>query len=84
MKKAYQKPMVVVENYQLTQSIASCGNIVSLYDSGCILTSGLPSQWKDFATLGYFMEGYCDYFFVGMDKFDGVCYHTNAGNPFNS
>ena len=84
MKKAYQKPMVVVENYQLTQSIAACSSIVSLYDSKCFLKSSLPSQWKDLAYIGYFMEGYCDFFPSDMDVFDGICYHTNAGAAFTS
>jgi hypothetical protein len=39
MKKRYEKPMVAVDLYKLTQSIAGCAISVGLLDSGCFLNS---------------------------------------------
>lgn len=85
MKKAYQKPMVIVEDYQLTQSIASCVTNIGLYSSECVKNDpDATNQMKDLAWSGFFMEGACDDYPTGMDAYDSICYHTNANAAFTS
>lgn len=85
MKKQYEKPMIAVEYYQLTQSIASCSTKIGFLDSECVLKDpdAVP-QMKDLAGIGFFVDGHCDIFPEGTDGADGICYHTSANAAFNS
>lgn len=91
MKKKYQKPIVCVEHYSLTQSIASCTGIK-------IRANGIPGRadvladpdatntMKNLARIGGFLEGGAgcvNNLSSYVDK-DGVCYHTNINAAFNS
>lgn len=86
MKKAYVKPTLVVELYQLTQSIAACETKIGFKSSECVIndTDGPTDQMKDLAYDGWFLSGYCDDSAEGMDGLDSICYHTNANAAFTS
>lgn len=85
MKKPYEKPILAVEYYQLTQAIASCATKIGLYDSNCVLKDpDSTSQMKEFAAIGWFNAGYCMESASGMDGFDSICYHTNLNTAFSS
>lgn len=85
MKLKYEKPMLAVEYYRLTQAIASCVTKIGFMDSECVIEDPDATwQMKDFALSGYFNSGYCRDAAEGMDGYDGICYHTNANSAFNS
>ena len=88
MKMKYEKPMVAVERYELSQSIASCA--IKMGPSGtnyCILnnTVGLE-EMRDWAYHGYFTgsAGGCDFTPDIDQEFDGICFHTQATATFIS
>lgn len=84
MKKTYEKPMLAVEYYQLTQTIASCATKIGMLDSNCVKKDpDATPQMKDLAYSGFFIEK-CDLSASGMDGLDGICYHTNANAAFSS
>ena len=86
MRKNYEKPMFAVEEYALTQNIASCMTKIGLASSDCVLKDDdATSQMKDFAMAGYFAgTKVCSVSSEDMDGFDGICYHTNANAAFSS
>ena len=85
MKKQYEKPMLAVEYYQLSQSIAACVTKIGFLDSECVKKDpDATNKMKDLAWSDYFAEGNCSAFPVGMDEYDSICYHTNANAAFNS
>lgn len=85
MKKHYQKPMIAVEHYELTQSIASCSLKIGFLDSECVLKdSDSTTQMKYMALDFMFTSGYCvNSPLIGNDE-DGICYHTNMNAAFSS
>lgn len=85
MKMKYEKPLVAVEHYELTQTIAACAAKVGFLNSACVLDDPTATnEMKGLAQIGWFVEGYCDLFTVGGSTEDGLCYHTNANTAFNS
>lgn len=85
MKKQYEKPMLAVEYYQLSQSIAACVTKIGFQNSDCVKNdSDATNEMKDLAWVGYFVQGSCDVSPDGMDDYDSICYHTNASAAFNS
>ena len=86
MKKTYTKPLLAVEHYELTQTIASCATKIGFTNSGCVIKDpDATNQMKDLALSGFFTEqGSCDIYAIGMDGADKICYHTNASAAFNS
>ena len=85
MKKQYEKPMLAVEYYQLSQSIAACVTKIGFLDSGCVKNDpDATDKMKDLAWSDFFTEGGCKDFPTGMDENDSICYHTNANAAFNS
>lgn len=86
MKKKYVTPMIAVEHYELTQTIASCATKIGFLDSDCVKNDPqATAQMKDLAWSGFFTEqGNCDVYAVGMDNYDSFCYHTNVNAAFNS
>ena len=85
MKKTYTTPTIVVEHYELTQSIAACATKIGMNDSACVFNdSDSTVQMKDMANGFFFREGFCDFAAIGTDEYDGVCYHTNANAAFTS
>ena len=85
MKKKYVTPMIAVEHYELTQSIASCATKIGFLDSGCVLKDpDATFKMKDLAKTGTFAVDHCSDPAIGMDEYDSICYHTNASAAFNS
>ena len=86
MKKTYIKPLLAVEHYELTQTVASCtGMKIGFSSSECVLKDpDSTNQMKDFAKIGFFLGGSCTIFANGMSEKDGICYHTNTNAAFNS
>ena len=85
MKKQYEKPMLAVEYYQLSQSIAACETKIGFLDSACVINdSDATSKMKDLAYSDYFVEGACEDYPEGMDAYDAICYHTNLNAAFSS
>ncbi|MBR5126534.1 MAG: hypothetical protein IKU68_07350 [Oscillospiraceae bacterium] len=86
MRMPYEKPMMAIERYELTQTIASCATKIGFLDSDCVKNDPeATDQMKSFAWDGFFTEpGGCIEFAEGMDGFDSICYHTNVNAAFNS
>lgn len=90
MKKTYTKPLLAVEHYELTQTIASCATKIGFLDSQCVKNDiHATNHMKDLAWSGFFAQGSdahkgCDMFSDGTDPYDGICYHTNINAAFNS
>ena len=86
MKKLYEKPMMAVEYYELTQAIASCGvNVGSVNELCVVASSNVPDGYKNFASaFGMFVTGYCRDDDWDVPENDGVCYHTATSMMFTS
>ena len=85
MKKKYVSPMVSLERYELTQTIAGCQTKIGFLDSECVIKDpDSTNKMKDLAYSDYFVEGSCENYPIGMDEYDSICYHTNANAAFNS
>ena len=83
VKKQYEKPMLAVEYYQLSQSIAACATKIGFLDSDCVKNDpDATNKMKDLAWEDYFVE--CIESPTGMDDYDSICYHTNTNAAFNS
>ena len=77
MKKIYEEPMIVVEQYALTQNVANCSIKVGSTGDTCILSDpDVPPRYKDWIVAGRPGDG--------MSEEDGICYHTSAGTMFSS
>lgn len=85
MKKKYERPVIEMERFQLTQQIASCGAIkINLTDGPCVLEDpSATDEMQRLALVGFFMDG-CDMIATGMDVSDGVCVMTNVNVAFTS
>jgi hypothetical protein len=89
MKMKYEKPMVAVDLYQLTQSIAGCSIKVNYVNSGCFMDSpNTTVDMKALASVGFFVDGACLLTAVAGTTYDGaengVCYHTNVNGALLS
>lgn len=86
MKKHYEKPLVAIEYFELTQTIASCNIKIGFLDSACVRNDpDATSEMKNLAMQFYFTSGYCGKVpNFGTTPEDGVCYHTNLNSAFNS
>lgn len=86
MKLKYEKPLIAVERYALSQAIASCPTKVGFGDNVCMAKDDdVPTLMQEMASYGYFGEGRCVMEATGYeDNYDGVCYHTNVGLLFCS
>lgn len=86
MKMKYEKPMVAVDRYELSQSIAGCNINVGLIDSACFLEDkDVPPQMKELAAQGWFIDpSGCMFITVEGATYDGVCIHTQANGALRS
>ena len=84
MKRNYVTPVIAVEHYSLTQSIAACGIKINVLNTECVLNDSDSSQYMinmaQYA--GWFMD--CPTMAEGMDPTDGFCYNTSANATFAS
>ena len=85
MKIKYEKPMVAVERYELSQAIAAC--VIKIGPSGsqyCIQNDPWPpDEMRSWAFNDYFAHDCSEIVNVGQ-TFDGICYHTQALATFQS
>lgn len=87
MKKPYEKPLLAVEHFALTQSISSCAGIkINSVDALCVLKD--PDSTNVMRNLAH-RKGFLNP--CGIDgkdlsghMYDGVCYHTNINAAFTS
>ena len=86
MKKKYVTPVIAVEHYEVTQTIASCATKIGFLSSECVKKDpDATYQMKDLAWSGFFIDNNnCVEYPEGMDGFDSICYHTNLNAAFNS
>lgn len=85
MKMKYEKPIVAVDRYELSQSIAGCSISVGATSRMCFLkTPGIPNAMKSFAYHGWFADSSCTYRVVAGTEYDGFCYHTQANSALTS
>lgn len=85
----YEKPIVLIEHYALTQTIAACTGIKILSPSGIVTSADVMKNpdstiiMKTFARQGGFLGG-CEWNLTGETGNDGICYHTNINAAFTS
>ena len=86
MKKKYEKPLIAVENYVLSQAIASCSTRIGFNSSACVFDDvDAPDGFRNLAAYGYFTaDGKCYFEPVIEDVRDNICYHTSANAMFQS
>ena len=83
-KKQYTKPEMLVERFELTQMLSSCGTLIGLTNSACVMAdSDATPRLKNFAKIGYFLGG-CSRYWDGDETFDGICFHTSSNLMFSS
>lgn len=85
MKKKYERPVIEMERFQLTQQISSCGAIkINLTNAACVQESASATdEMKRLAYAGFFMDG-CSLKATGMEDSDGFCVMTNVNVAFSS
>lgn len=84
MKKSYDKPRLLVERFELTQHLSSCGISLNSTDTACIINSPAATpEMKDLAIQGYFSAGCPRQPVVGF-VYDTFCYLTASGLAFGS
>lgn len=84
MKMKYEKPVVAVDRYELSQAIAGCSIRVNSADSLCFLKDpDVPGIAKSYAANGWFVEGCVLTTIAGMN-YDGMCYHTQVNAALKS
>lgn len=90
MKKTYQKPEVCVENFLLSEMIASCDyRITAQTSSNCATNVDEDTLMNGWKALGLFSDGSCtDQVGYGDELiWEGtkLCYHTSSStNVFSS
>lgn len=86
MKKKYEKPLIAVENYVLSQAIASCSTRIGFNSSACVFDDeDAPDGFRNLAGIGYFTaDGKCHFKPDTADVYDNICYHTSANAMFQS
>jgi hypothetical protein len=88
MKIKYEKPLVAVERYELSQAIAGCITKIGPNGSNaCIRTDpDTPGAMRSDANRGYFADNTCLPMFIVNQgaMYDGICYHTQANATFPS
>lgn len=85
MKMKYEKPIVAVDRYELSQAIAGCSIRVNSVDSLCFLKDpDVPAITKSYAANGWFTEGNCALQTIAGMNYDGMCYHTQVNAVLKS
>ncbi len=87
MNRIYEKPMVLVDRFELTQTIAACVTKIGFVNSDCVFKDAdSPIDAKRLAYAGWFTAGNCGdkYVITGMASNDGICYHTSTNAMFSS
>ena len=88
MKMKYEKPMVAVDRYELSQAIAGCNAIkVCLEGNACFLRDpDVPAITKAYAANGWFTSSAKDCLIKTVNgvTYDGICYHTQVNGALVS
>ena len=86
MKKQYERPVIEMEDFQITQQITSCGSMkINALSAECVLESRFATaQMRRLALAGSFLDNSCAKSVVGMDVGDGICVMTNVNVAFTS
>ena len=84
MKRSYVTPAIAVEYYDLTQSIAACMTKINSLSSQCVIEDSDSGAMRDWAEVGWFVDGNCTEAAEGMEFDDGICYHTSVQIAFTS
>ena len=84
--KKYEKPLIAVENYVLSQAIASCETKIGFVSSACVIDDeDAPEGFRNLAGIGCFTaDGKCFFEPKITDQNDNICYHTSANAMFQS
>ncbi len=87
MKLKYEKPIVVLERYALSQGIASCDMVAG--PSGnyyCFPNGNVSDKAVDWWLQGTFVskELGCNNVINQGQDYDGICYHTSINTVFIS
>ena len=80
MKKTYQKPRIMIEEFSASEIIATasgCGAVVTLMESGSQCTSDNSFIAEAFA-VGFFSDK-CETPY-SYEEYDGICLHGPADN----
>lgn len=90
MKMNYEKPLVAVERYELSQAIASCITKIGFTNSTCVIDDrDAPFKMKQYAELFGMFSTDCTVeitttsFAEGVSE-DGICYHSTINSAFTS
>lgn len=84
MKRSYEKPLLFVERFELTQMLSSCNVLIGLNNSQCVLDDTDSSlRMKSMAQYGVFLGG-CEIQRQGVDSEDGMCYIAASNMVFSS
>ncbi len=85
MKKPYQKPSVLFENFRLTQQLANCNGVrISFDDAKCVFKDpDATPEMKSIAAQGAFNSDACAWR-PNYQTNDGLCYFSNMHLVFSS
>ena len=85
MKKHYERPVLMVERFELTQRLSNCAVMIGLNDRACVMQDEDSNIiMKNLAAMGYFAGEFCISSPEGMDFDDGMCYHISINTVFSS
>ena len=84
MKKVYEKPQILLENFALTQQIAKCNTVqISSTDEMCVFRDpDATADMRRLAAQGMFNTGCTVYY--KQQSGDGLCYFHNMHMVFTS
>ena len=85
LKKVYEKPQILLENFALTQQIAKCHGVqISSTDRTCVFKDpDSTPEMKILASAGAFIANSCA-FRPDQQQGDGLCYFQNVHMVFTS
>lgn len=89
MKRQYSKPMLSLDFYSLTQTVASC-SIKIFRDKNLTVAQRVMAdpdatlEMKNLARIGGFIDDACTLSVDYLKTNDGTCYHTNVNGSFSS
>lgn len=86
MRRKYQKPMLEIESFVLTQQITSCAFLkICFSDGGCVEDDRDSTEhMKRLAGAGIFSDGCSLEPIFATEISDGICYHTSVNMAFTS
>lgn len=81
MKKTYEKPLVAVENFVLSQAISACDiKIGPNGSSNCVIAdTDSTSDMVNYAISNWFISKVCYITAIDTESHDSICYHTSTG-----